>query len=253
MLTPRQSVLQKGYVVLERVYSERDCRELRTIFNAVWERAGKPGTGNTFGFVMHPVLKYAPELASFYARQEVIDALSDIFQDAPRLAHSGALMSDSSRQFTEWHYHRSDSVEDSAWNPERTDRPAGIERVLGNVYIDGSNDELGPLLLYPRRIDEVLAPPHAHSNRNGDWPGQTIVYCPPGSMVIFEQSVWHAARPARVSGLRHLWGGHYQAWSNPAPHREDNHYDGADLQQYKAEYPLFKALVEQASVGAGVR
>ena len=245
MPTPRQSVLEKGYVVLERVYSEQDCREMRAIFREVWERSGKPGTGSTFGFVMHPVLKYAPELARFYARQDVVDALTDVFQDAPRLAHSGALMSDSSRNFTDWHYHRSDIYDAHAWNPARTDRPAGIERVLGNIYVDGSNDDLGPLLLYPRRIDDVLAPPH--TARTGDWPGQTVLYAPPGSMVIFEQSVWHAARPARTNGLRHLFGGHYQAWSNPTPHREDNHYDGEDLQRYKTELPLFKSLVERAA------
>jgi hypothetical protein len=239
----RQSVLEKGYVILERVYSERDCADMREIFRGVWEREGQPGAGEKFGFVMHPVLKYAPELASFYARKEVVEALREVLGGEARLAHSGALMSDGSRGFTDWHYHRSDIMDAAAWNPDRTDRPTGIERVLGNVYIDGSNDELGPLLLYPRKIDDVLAPPHNFSV--GDWPGQTVVYCPPGSMVIFEQSVWHAARPARASRLRHLWGGHYQAWSNPTPHREDNHFEGAELLQYKTTYPLFRTLVER--------
>jgi hypothetical protein len=248
MKSPRQSILEQGYAVLERVYSERDCAEIRQIFQDAWQRSGRPQAGGSFGFVMHPVLKYAPELARFYARAEIVDALHDIFQDAPRLAHSGGLMSDGSRRFTEWHYHRSDITQPDAWNMDRTDRPAGVERVLANSYIDGSNDERGPLLLYPRRIDDVLAPPHAI--RSGDWPGQTVVYCPPGSIVIFEHSVWHAARPSRSSGLRHLFGGHYQAWSNSAPHREDNHCESAELERFKNVYPLFRSLVERTACAA---
>ena len=245
MSTPREQVLEKGYTILEAVYSTRDCAEIRDIFRRCWERAGSPGTGGSFGFVMHPALKYAPELARFYNRADVVAALRNVFQDEPRLAHSGGLMSDSSRKFTEWHYHRSDIVDASAWNPNRTDRPADIERVLGNIYIDGSNDEMGPLLLHPRRIDDVLAPPY--QERFGDWPGQNVIQCPPGSMVIFDQNVWHAARPAKCSKLRHLFGGHYQGWSNLTPHREDNSYDGEELRPFKEKYPLFRVLVERSA------
>src|SRR4029077_15137170 len=103
--------------------------------------AGRPSRGGTFGFIMHPLLKYAPEIARFYANPTVIAALRDVLQDAPRLAHSGGLMSDSSRKFTRWHYHRSDIIDEKAvWNLNCDERPNGIERVLGNVYIDGSND-----------------------------------------------------------------------------------------------------------------
>lgn len=245
MSTPRDQVLEQGYTLLECVYSLRECDEIREIFRRCWERAGSPSTGGSFGFVMHPILKFAPELARFYNRAEVIDALRNVFQDEPRLAHSGGLMSDSSRKFTEWHYHRSDSVEASAWNPHRAERPATIERVLGNIYVDGSSDEMGPLLLYPRRIDDVLAPPH--QERFGDWEGQRVIHCAPGSMIIFDQNVWHAARPAKCAKRRHLFGGHYQGWNNPIPHREDNSYGGEELRHYKEQYPLFRALLERSA------
>src|SRR5579862_2815755 len=157
----RDSVMEKGYFILEAVYDERDCREIREIFERAWNDAGRPSKGGTFGFVMHPMLKYAPEMARFYANRTVIETLRDVFQDAPRLAHSGGLMSDSSRKFTDWHYHRSDIVDEkTVWNLERDERPAEIERVLGNVYVDGSSDEMGPLLLYPRRVNDRLAPPY---------------------------------------------------------------------------------------------
>ena len=240
----RQSVLEKGYYILERVYNEQDCREIRAIFQDAWHRTGRPDMGGTFGFVMHPLLKYAPEMARFYANPDVLDTLRDVLDDDARLAHSGGLMSDTSRKFTEWHYHRSDIVDEKkVWNLNRDERPSAIERVLGNVYIDGSNDELGPLLLYPRRVDDRLAPPYL--DRFSDWPGQTVVYCPPGSMLIFEHSVFHAARCAKLGSTRRLFGGHYQGWNNPAPHREDNYFAGESLLPFKEKYPAFKALIER--------
>jgi hypothetical protein len=241
----RQSVLEKGYCILESVYSERDCAEMREIFQRAWSAAGRPGQGGTFGFVMHPLLKYAPEMARFYANPVVIDALRDVLQDAPRLAHSGGLMSDATRNFTEWHYHRSDIVDEKVvWNLNRAERPNGIERVLGNVYIDGSSDEMGPLLLYPRRAGERLAPPFL--DKFSDWPGQVVVHCAPGSMLIFDQSVFHAARSAKAGLTRRIFGGHYQGWNNPAPHREDNLSGGESFLSLKAA-PLFRSLIENAA------
>jgi len=245
----RQNVLENGYHVLEAVYTEDEFREIRDIFHRAWIETGRPGMGGTFGFVMHPLLKYAPEMARFYANQTVIEALRDVLRDEPRLAHSGGLMSDASRKFTEWHYHRSDIVDEKlVWNLHRNERPAGIERVLGNVYIDGSNDDMGPLLLYPRRANDRLAPPYL--DRHSDWPGQTVVHCPPGSMLIFEQSVFHAARSAKAGLTRRLFGGHYQGWSNPVPHREDNQFCGENLLAFKEKYPEFRALVERAGTKA---
>lgn len=238
----RQAILEKGFIVIESVYGDRECAEIRAIFRLAWLRKGKPSMSGQFGFILHPMLQCAPELAPYYARPAVIDVLRDVLRDAPRLAHSGGLMSDGSRPFTEWHHHRSDILDEAAWNPDRADRPRAIERVLGNAYIDGSNDEVGALLLCARKLEDPLAP--RCRNRIGDWPCQTIVHCPPGSVVIFDQNVWHAARPSRGGGLRHIFGGHYQGWANPTPHREDNRCDDFDLKRYKRDYPLFRALVE---------
>ncbi|HYF51386.1 MAG TPA: hypothetical protein VEJ63_18370 [Planctomycetota bacterium] len=238
----RSQVEQRGYTILEAAYSSAECRHIRDIFESAWRRAECRSRGGRFGFVMHPLLRYAPEMAPFYARRDVISVLREVLGDEVRLAHSGGLFSDESRQFTEWHYHRTDMGSDKVWDLKRTEPPARVERVLANVYVDGSNPDVGELLLYPRRISDPLAPPTLA--RTGDWPNQIVVTCPPGSIVIFDQHVFHAARPSRGACARRIFGGHYQGWSNPAPHREDNASDHEGLEVYKVD-PVLRGLLQQ--------
>ena len=53
----------RGYCVLESVYGKNERRQIRRILTDAWQRASEPPMGGRFGFVMHPLLKYAPEMA----------------------------------------------------------------------------------------------------------------------------------------------------------------------------------------------
>lgn len=237
------AIHERGYVVLEAEYSERELVEIRSLMRDAWLRAGGPRAGGAFGFVMHPLLASAPEMARFFSRPRVLSLLAELFGEQPRLVHNGGLWSDSSRHFTPWHYHRSSQDEALVWDLGRSERPERITRVLANVYVDGSTPELGELLVSPRGVGDTLAPPEL--GRDHEWKRQEVVRCPPGSVVIFDQSLFHAARPARTDAPRRIFGGHYQGWSEPQPHREDNAGDLPEIAAALAADPALRALVRR--------
>ena len=230
----------RGYCVLESVYGENERRQIRRILTDAWQRASEPPMGGRFGFVMHPLLKYAPEMAPYYLKNEILDLLALVLQDEVRLAHSGALLCDETRDFCDWHYHLNTEhrSEEVMWDLQRLDHLGHFDRVLCNVYLDGSNDDVGPLVVSPRRLTDPWAP--ASLQRQGDWPGQEVVYCPPGSAIVFDTGLFHSARRPQKPGRRFLWGGHYQGHHNTVPHREDNRYDGPEMSDYQKRYPLFR-------------
>lgn len=78
------------------------------------------------------------------------------------------------------------------WDLQRLDHLDHFDRVLCNVYLDGSNDDDGPLVVSPRRLTDPWAP--ASLERQGDRPGQEVVYCPPGSAIVFDTGLFHSAR-----------------------------------------------------------
>ncbi|MBA2479432.1 MAG: hypothetical protein H0V44_02120 [Planctomycetes bacterium] len=233
---------ERGYVVLERVYDERELTDIHAIMRDAWQRAGAPRPGGHFGFIMHPLFAAAPDMAAYVPRPRVIGLLAELFGEQPRLAHNGGLMSDVSRSFTPWHYHRSDACDDAlVWDLARRDRPERITRVLANVYVDGSTPERGELLVSPRRFDDPLAP--SDVDRDREWSCQEVVRCAPGSIVVFDQSLFHAARPARTDAPRRIFGGHYQGWSESPPHREDNAADLPGVSAALTAEPMLRALV----------
>jgi len=215
-----QAVKHQGHHIVPGLWSPAECRRLRGALDELWRRMRGGACSGDFGFIIHPLLPRMPGLIDLYTRPEVVEMLSAILDDEPRLAHNGALISDHRRTFTPWHYHRNDSYEPQVWDPSRAERPGRIQRVLAQVYLDGSNPEVGELLLVPRAVDDPLAPPRV--DPQVEWPEQVVVQCPPGSLVIFDQSVFHAARGGACPERRHLVGGHYQGWSDATPHREDN-------------------------------
>ena len=116
--------------------------------------------------------------------------------------------------------------------------------MLCNVYVDGSTDENGPLVVFPRRISDPWAPPTAPENASGEagWDGAQVVYMPPGSACIFDQALFHCARAPFAGSSpvrRYIFGGHYTGWHNRRRHREDNFYQQCEeLAPFENEHPL---------------
>ena len=232
-----REVIEHGYCVLESVYDEHECEQMRAIFKQLCDdKNGFSSEQPTIGF--HPLLELGPKTAPFFAKAVVVDAMAEVFQDDVRLAHSGAAVFNNAlveETLTRWHVHY-------AWEIP----PAGLqrgnpERVLCNIYVDGSSSHIGPLIVLPRRLNDSVDP---KGDVGEKWDGQAEVVVPPGSAVIFDTAVWHCSKRGSSSELRHLWGGHYQGWSNPTPHPEDNTAPNPTVAAFKAELPVLRGLLE---------
>ena len=235
-----QQVFDTGYCVLEGFFGQQAREQIVSVLQQVWTDAECPSMGGVFGFVLHPLLKFAPELAPFYAQAEIIDLMAEVLQDEVRLAHSGAILCDETRSFCHWHCHLNGD-RFNQWYPKRKNHH-GVDRLLCNVYLHGSDQATGELLVWPRKTTDSWQ--KAFDDLLNEWNGQAVVACPPGSAVIFDTALFHAARRPTQAGHRYIWGGHYQGKNNLTSHREDNWFESSLIEQYRQDYPLFASLTD---------
>ena len=232
-----REVIKCGYCVLESVYDDRECEQMRAIFKQLCaDKDGFSSEQPTISF--HPLLEWGPKMAPFFAKAVVVDAMTEVFQDNVRLAHSGAAVFNNGlveETLTRWHVHYAWEIPPTGLQRENP------ERVLCNIYVDGSNSHIGPLIVLPRDLNDSVDP---KGDVGEKWDGQVEVVVPPGSAVIFDTAVWHCSKRGSSSELRHLWGGHYQGWNNPTPHPEDNTAENPTVAALKAELPVLRGLLE---------
>lgn len=245
MKAKTREVNERGYCVLEAVYDEDECRQIRALLDRLCAQRDGPSP-DAPRLVFHPLLGLCPDMGPFFGKAEVVETLAEVLQDDVRLAHSGGAVSNEYTKpfISRWHAHYSWEIPSGGLN---RDKP---ERVLCNIYIDGLSPEIGPLIVLPRSLNDRMDP--RLQEIGTDWPGQVAVDVPPGSAVIFDTALWHSAKRGTQSGLRHLWGGHYQGWHNPRPHPEDNISDNPALAPYKRDLPVLRRLIDGPS-DSGVR
>ena len=111
-----RDVIEHGYCVLESVYDDRECEQMRGIFKQLCaDKNGFSSEQPTISF--HPLLEWGPKMAPFFAKAVVVDAMAEVFQDDVRLAHSGAAVFNNAlvgETLTNWHVHY-------AWEVPRQD------------------------------------------------------------------------------------------------------------------------------------
>ncbi len=231
-----REVYEQGFCILESIWSEKECRAAQQVLHRIWQSSGSPAM-HGWGWGVHPLLPRAPELASQFAKPEMIDVMAEVMRDDVRLVHTGARYSDNtSAPSIGWHEHYSWDVSGLAGR----DR---IERLLGGCYVTGTRSPYGPLIVYPRKLNDPLDQPFP--DKLGDWPGQIVVEVPPGSSVIFDTALWHNAKVGTAAGIRYGWGGHFHGWSEDRVHPEDNDCDPPEVKDMKQAHPAFARLVQQ--------
>ena len=232
-----REVSERGYCLIESAYDEKECDQIRTVFKELREKRGGLSTEQTsMGF--HPLLELGPEMAPFYEKSILVEAMAEVLQDDVRLAHTGAaVFSNAPSQpiLTTWHDHYAWEIPPTGLQREHP------ERILCGVYVDGSDREIGPLIVLPRQLNDSV---EAKGDGDAVWEGEEEVVMPPGTAVIFDTAVWHCSRRGTSRGPRHIWGGHYQGWSNPTTHPEDNSADNPVVNEHRDKLPLLRAMLD---------
>jgi ectoine hydroxylase-related dioxygenase (phytanoyl-CoA dioxygenase family) len=202
-----------GSCVLEKVFDASECAKMRAILGGYYQRLGSPEL-KEFGIGIHPLIPRMPEFKAWLMHPLIFDVLTMLLGEPAKLLHGGARLSDGkSAKAIGWHNHYS-------WDESKIPARQRCERILCGIYVDGSTRESGPLTVMPRKYNDPLGPPP--ENFDGFIPGEAAVDAPPGSVVVFDTALWHRAHRGTEPGMRHLFGGHYQAVTDMRPHPEDN-------------------------------
>ena len=232
-----QEVYEQGFCVLEGLFSAEELADMTSIFEEHWRAKGSPPMEN-WGFGINPVAVETPGLVPYYARPEIVETLKLVLGDEVRLVHAGARMSDvASDAAIGWHQHY------GGWDESALATREKIERLLVAIYVEGSNDAIGPLVVLPRGANDPLG--ETPADVKADLPGQVVAQTSPGAVVIFDTTLWHTAHRGNQPGTRHLFGAHLQGWSETRPHPEDNACDVPEVAKFKAANPLLRGLLER--------
>jgi hypothetical protein len=212
--TLRHQIESVGYAVLPSVFTDAELARMRALLDAEHAASGVPSLAG-WGYGCHPLIGRIPEFSQYIRHPTLVAAFAAVFGEPVRLAHSGArLASHESLSYIDWHHHYGWSDTTALATRQR------CERILFNLYLDGSDPGIGSLVVHPRRLNDPLD--RLHAPADAAWPGQTDVVLAPGQAVVFDTALWHSARAGTTPGRRRLWGGHIMPLSDRRPHVEDN-------------------------------
>lgn len=244
-----QELLEKGYAVFERAYSEEEVAFLRDRIISCWEAIGRPTlyanppyspapdvTFGPAGLLFLNLTAHHPDFAPRLYKPHIIDTMRCLLGEDMHLEVAVGTLSDRTRPFFDWHVHIG-AVDEAYYNHDRPfptfDR---AERVTHLLYLDGLSKENGPLLVLPRKITDPTTPPFDTKLR--EWPGQVEITCPPGSVVVLEQCTWHAAHRKESAGLRAFVGSYFGAsYAPPTPWADKS------LLNWKGDDELFRSIL----------
>jgi hypothetical protein len=221
-----QELIERGYTVFERVYDPEWVAAIRADIDSIHAALGRPSchAAETVelapgislcaaGLAVHRLLDTRPRWASDLVKPQVIAALRGALGQDMVAEVAGCVVSDRSRPFFGWHTH-------IGGNDDGTYRQTGIntgiwpqvntpQRVMTLTYLQDLGDDNGPLLVYPRKLGDTIAPPHDPDDLS--WDGQVELRLPAGSLAVVDECTWHAIPPTHEDALRMFVGVAYAA------------------------------------------
>lgn len=190
------------------------------------------------GLVLHKLLGFAPELHRDLLDPVAVDIARRALGPDMYLEFVGAIAVDHTRPFFAWHNHVG-GIDDEKYRRLGAHDPIeAIERVAMIVYLDTMAPGTGQFMLHPHRVNGAMPPPAPRDEPN--WEGRLVVEGPPGTVVMIDQTTWHAALPRTVEGeLRYFMGVWFASGSAPASDRVDE-----TLARIEQPDPLLRAVLE---------
>lgn len=157
------------------------------------------------GLVIHKLLSFDPSLHQDMLEPQIVEIIRRALGPDMHLEFAGAVITDRTRPFFKWHNHVG-GIDDERYRRLGL-RPAieSIERVAMLVYLDEMGPETGQLLIHPHRISGAARPPGEVEALH--WDGEVRVAGPPGTVVMIDQTTWHAALPRTVDDSQRYFFG----------------------------------------------
>jgi hypothetical protein len=222
------------------VADARAPARIRRLLDAAFEKLSHlPSDG--WGVALSPLLQNVPSMARYFEVPDVARTLESVLEARPRLMHTAArITSLGNDAWLPWHFHEYDGA-DGRWDPTRTTPKSRFTRLIATVYVDGSSENVGSITVLPRRLGDTTAPPSL--DRDGIWPGQVDVEMRPGSILIHDVALYHAARRGRSDERRRIFGGVYQRASDPVGREVSLRVDRA-LRRRLDHLPTLRGMLE---------
>jgi len=214
-MSARQQLEERGWLVFPSVIPPLLCRQFVSDIEAIWSDLGRPALYSRsdvplgsdvlvcpVGMAVHRLLDRNAGARDLLLPPPVVSVVQSILGAGFRLEVTSGALSDDSRPFLFWHHHVGGLVDarDYLAQPVRYPTFRRIERLSCTFYPVPLDDDHGVMLVQSRQVTDPTEPPYP--DMEGPWPGQETVRCPPGSIILADQSVWHAVTPMRMKGRR---------------------------------------------------
>ncbi len=252
-----QLVRRRGYAFLDGLYDPAELAELAATLDALRARFGADAltarepvwlADNVEvagpGLAIYQLLGFAPAMAPRLFKPDAIAVVRELLGEDMHLELVGGVLSDETRPFTEWENHLG-GIDDERWRRQgKRPRNTRINRVLHFVFLEPLDEDSGPWRVLPRSVGDPVDPPAP--TRELDWPGVDSLSCDAGSVLLLEESVWHAVVPRQLPGIRRFIGAVFSSASVQATVGRD---ESLVALRGQVDDPLFQSLLAEGEPG----
>jgi hypothetical protein len=254
-----QQLIERSYAIVPGRYGPDKLARIRATLLAIYGRLDQPPLWSqepqvlgenlelsATGLVIHKLLSFDPELHHDLLEPDIIEIIRGALGEDMHLEFAGAVITNYTRPFFKWHNHVG-GIEDEKYRRlglrPPIERP---ERVAMIVYLDEMGPGTGQLLIHPQRVSGAAGPPGPIDEPR--WQERVEVSGPPGTVVMIDQTTWHAALPRTVDHeLRFFFGLWFAAASVPKTERVDESLFAVDSRD-----PLLRSLLPSPPGGPDV-
>jgi hypothetical protein len=173
------------------------------------------------GLVFFELLGWRPAVEPVLMNADAVAVVREILGEGARIELVGGVMTDESRPFFEWHNHvggpDDEAIRQRGGVGQSATRP---QRLSYLIYLDDVTETDGPMLVLPGRPADSFNPPEPPERPR--WSGDVVVTYPAGSVLLIDETTWHAVPQRTTPGLRRWVGAYFAAGHLPPSERVDS-------------------------------